>query len=114
MFIVNGITNSSLQSFNMTLPNGNTITMSIYFIQQQFGWFIKSLTYTTFQLSGTRITNSPNILHQYRNLIPFGLACYSKDDREPSHSQDFVSGASTLYILTAAEVAEYTAFLNGN
>lgn len=79
----------------------------------QYGWFITELLYPDFTLRGLRITNSPNMLYQWRNLIPFGLACFSAGNREPSLQDDFVSGASKLYILSEEEVAEYTEYLKG-
>lgn len=113
MYKVNQITDDPLQSQRLVLPDGTTIALTLYYIQQQLGWFFRSFSYGDFVISGMRITNSPNMLHQYRNLIPFGMACYSKNDREPTQIGDFSSGASVLYVLTAAEVAGYTAFLNG-
>lgn len=79
----------------------------------QLGWFITSLAYLSFELKGLRISNSPNMLYQFRNRIPFGLACFSMDKREPSLQSDFVSGASKLYVLTEAEVDAYTEYLSG-
>jgi hypothetical protein len=114
MYALSNITDDYAQTQNIVLPDGTQILMTVYFIQQQYGWFITSLAYEAFLLQGYRITNSPNMLHQYRNLIPFGLACYSANDREPSQLQDFSSGASQLFVLTPAEVQAYTDFLNGN
>lgn len=86
--------------------------MTIYFRPMQLGWFINSITYQTkFILRGMRITNSPNMLNQFRNKIPFGLGCFSAGNREPSQQKDFSSGASQLYILSAAEVAAYAEYL---
>ena len=74
-----------------------------------------NLTYTnaniTFTLNGLRITNSPNMLNQWKNILPFGLACFSTANREPSLQQDFASGNSVLYVLTQAEVTQYSEFL---
>lgn len=113
MLLIQQFTADPLQQQQLVLPGGSTVTIQIYFRSMQYGWFINSLVYKTFTLRGLRITNSPNMLHQFKNQIPFGLACYSTANREPSQLQDFSSGASQLYILTAAEVAEYAAFLNG-
>ena len=79
----------------------------------QYGWFITSLVYGSFTLNGIRISNSPNILNQFRNQIPFGLACYSTNNREPMLQYDFSSGASILYILDQAETQEYADILSG-
>lgn len=113
MYQIQNLTDDSRQSQSLVLPDGTSIDISIYFVPMQYGWFITSLTYGTFELDGIRICNSPNILYQWRNQIPFGLACISFDDREPSQQQDFITGASSLYILTQDEVSQYTEFLSG-
>lgn len=113
MLKIQQITEDSRQKQVLVLPDGNTVTLVIRFVPMQVGWFITSITYVDFVLNNVRIVNSPNILQQYRNQIPFGLACFSKENREPSLQQDFASGASTLYILTEAEVEEFTGFLSG-
>ncbi len=83
----------------------------MYFRPMQQGWFINEIAWNNFVCRGIRITNSPNILHQFKNQIPFGLACYSVANREPSLQEDFSSGASKLYILTEDEVAAYAEYL---
>lgn len=81
----------------------------------QYGWFINNLTYGTFVLNGLRITNNPNILYQWSNQIPFGLACLTRQLREPSQQEDFSSGVSKIYLLNEAEVQAYVEFLkNGS
>lgn len=113
MYIVQNITDNPLQQMNLVLPDGTTMFMQIYFRSLQQGWFINQITYGDFVLQGLRITVSPNMLNQFRNQIPFGLCCLSDGNREPSLIQDFSSGNSNLYILSAAEVEEYAAFLSG-
>jgi hypothetical protein len=113
MFRVTSLTNDPYQKQTWFLPNGESVTVFLYFRPQQFGWFIQELVYKDFVLKGTRITNSPNILFQYMNQIPFGLACYSKQNREPSLQNDFLSGATSLYILSEAECQEYLELVRG-
>ncbi len=111
MLLIQQVTSNPLQAQNLTLPNGSSLSLVLYFRPIQQGWFINNLTYGSFIINGMRITNSPNMLNQYRNQIPFGLACFSAFNREPSQQQDFSSGASKLYILTQAEVTAYAEFL---
>lgn len=113
MLLVQQVTSNPLQKQNLILPNGNTLELVIYFRPQQVGWFVNDLIYGEFVLHGLRITNSPNMLNQWRNLIPFGLGCFSTANREPSQAEDFSSGASKLYVLTEVEVTEYAEFLAG-
>ncbi len=112
MLRIQQVTSNPLQRQTLVLEDGTTLTLTLYFRPMQYGWFVERLEYGTFVLNGLRITNSPNMLIQFRNQIPFGLGCFSTANREPSQQQDFSSGASRLYILTQAEVADYMEFLS--
>lgn len=113
MFQIQRITSDARQKQTLLLPDGTQFDLNIYFVPMQYGWFITGLTYQSFVLKGLRISNSPNLLFQYKNKIPFGLACFSRASREPTQQDDFASGYSGLYILNSAEVAEYADFLRG-
>ena len=81
MFLIQQITNDPRQKQRLVLEDGTYLDIELYFVPMQYGWFVTSLTYGDFELTGLRITNSPNMLHQFKNKIPFGLACFSKNDR---------------------------------
>ncbi len=111
MLLIQRIASDALQKQTLVLEDGTALTLTLYFRPLQLGWFINELTYGSFTLQGMRVTNNPNMLNQWRSVLPFGLACYSTANREPSLQQDFSSGASKLYILTQAEVTEYADYL---
>lgn len=113
MYLIQQITNDSLQKQTFVLPDGSTFDLTIRFVPAQLGWFIDELVYGSFTLNSVRITNSPNMIQQFKNQVPFGLACFSTADREPSQQNDFSSAASLLYILTAEEVAIYSGYIRG-
>lgn len=114
MILINQVTADSLQQQTLILPDGTSFSLTINFVPMQLGWFITNLSYpaNNFILQGVRIVNSPNMLNQFQNQIPFGLACFTNQNREPSQQQDFSSGASQLFILTADEVTQYQELLN--
>ncbi len=114
MYQINQITEDAFQTQTLVTPEGYQILFSISFVEMQAGWFIRNFSYLSFTIDGMRITNSPNMLHQFHNQLPFGLACFSIADREPSLVGDFFNGNSKLFILTAAEVMAYEDFLGGN
>lgn len=114
MYIINQVTADPLQIQQITLPDGSLLTMTLYFVPMQYGWFITILTWGTFILNGLRVCNSPNMLYQFSNQLTFGLACFSTNNREPMLQQDFSSGNSILYILDNAEVQEYVTYINGS
>lgn len=111
MLLVQQVTADALQQQTLILPDGSSILLQLYFRPMQYGWFVNILSYKSFTLNGLRVTNSPNMLHQFKNKLPFGLACYSADNREPTQQNDFSSGASKLYVLTADEVLAYSEYL---
>lgn len=115
MFKIDGLSSYTYQKQRLILPNGDPIIFTIRYSPQQFGWFITELVYapTSFVLNGARITVSPNFMHQYRNLAPFGMACFTRDNQEPTQIEDFSSGYAQLYILSQDEVAEWAEVLNG-
>lgn len=111
MFLIQRVTSNPLQKQTLLLEDGTAVNIVIYFRPMQFGWFFNSISYQDFLVEGLRITNSPNMLNQFSNQIPFGIGCFSTANREPTQQADFSSGASKLYILNAAEVAEYSEYL---
>ncbi len=111
MNLIQRVTANPLQTQTLILDDGSAVVLTIYFRPMQLGWFINQITRGSFVLNGMRIVNSPNMLNQFRNKIPFGLACFSAGNREPQLQKDFSSGASKLYILTTAEVDEYAGYL---
>lgn len=111
MYLIQQFTSDPLQKQNLILPTGNQFGLTIYYRPLQYGWFINELSYGDFVLRGLRITNSPNMLNQFRNQIPFGIGCFTLANREPTQQDDFLSGASKLYILTEAECDAYAEFL---
>lgn len=107
------MTNDFLQDQKLILPDGSLVSIEIYFRPMQYGWFFNSITYGSWALNGFRIVNSPNMLHQFINQIPFGIACQTEGDREPQFQEDFAQNISSLYLLSQSEVFAFSDFLSG-
>lgn len=112
MLLINQVTDATTQRRNLVLEDGTSLDLEVQFVPLQGGWFINELSYLGFTLRGVRIGNNLNILNQYRNLLPFGLACVTDLEREPSLQGDFLSGEFKLFILTAEEVQQFSEFLS--
>ena len=113
MYLIQQITSDACQQQTLVLPDGSSLFMQMYFSPIQQSWLFQQLVWGTFTLNRYKIVNSPNLLNQWKNIIPFGIACYSTNNRDPGLQEDFSSGNSLLYILTAAEVLEVTTYLQG-
>ena len=110
---INGITTYPNQNLTLKLLDGTVLQMNLIYRETQNGWFFGGLNWNNGQWieNGRRVVTHPNMLRQYKNLIPFGLACFTVNNREPTQQQDFVApstsipSASSLFLLTASEVA---------
>lgn len=111
MLLIQSVTSDPYQQQSVTLGDGTFVTFTLRFVPLQQTWVFDQISWQTFVVNGLRCCNSPNLLYQWKNLLPFGLGCFSKSNRDPQLQEDFQSGASKLYILTEAEVLEYEDFL---
>lgn len=116
MFRIQQITDDANQRQTVVLPDGTAFVLTMYYSDTQQGWFITELTYapSNFTLNSLRITLNPNMLYQWKNVLPFGIGCFpTKTTREPTQQQDFSSELFQLFVLSSAEVDNYTDFLQG-
>lgn len=114
MFLIQRVTSNAYQKQNLILEDGSVVSITLYFRPMQKMWSFTNIIYQDFTLTELKISNSPNMLNQWANQLPFGIACFSDGNREPQLIDDFSSGASKLYILNQEEVAAYTEFLRGS
>lgn len=106
------VTSDPLQRQSVILPNGQALNLTVYYRPIQQGWFLNQVSYSSVLVLNTlRITNQVNMLRQWKNLVPFGIGCFSTGNREPTLVQDFSSGQSRLMLLDEAEVEFYEQLL---
>jgi hypothetical protein len=109
------ITNLSDEADQLTkvvLADGSVVTFELTYISAIERWAF-SVVHTTLTLNGSILCAGPNVLRDFRNIIPFGLGCYSTDGADPFYIEDFLSGRITLYVLDASEVAFFESAVFG-
>lgn len=112
MYLIQGISDAALQQQTLILPTGGAVVITLKYVPMQYGWFFTSIVYQDFTITNYRVCNSPNMLFQFRNLLPFGIACFATGDREPTQQEDFIDEYASLYVLSADDVIQYTRFLS--
>ena len=111
MQILDTISNDAKQKHTILLETDNTpVVIRLIYKPTQIGWFI-DVEYETknFAVHGLRVTTNLNILNQWRNIIPFGIACYCEDAQEPLSIEDFLVGRAKLAVLDEDEVQQIIA-----
>lgn len=103
MKTINEFTSEPKQKHVLTLEDGTVINITFEYRANQIGWFM-SLTYEGRAFNNRRIVTSPNMLRQFKNIIPFGLGCSTTDGGEPTFQEDFSSKRAIFYLLNADDV----------
>lgn len=114
MKLISNIGNENQQIMTVIRENGKDFDLSLFYSAQQTGWFM-SITDNALgkTINNLRIVTSDNLLHQWRNVLQYGIACIVENNDEPFFQDDFSSGRAELYVLTRAEVEAYTEVLSG-
>ena len=91
------------QKFTVVTEDNQSFELSLEYSDQQQCWFY-SITFGILSINGSRIVTGANILRNYKNVLPFGLAVTTDDLSEPFLIDDFSTGRVGFFVLTAAEV----------
>lgn len=112
MKLITLIGDENNQKMKIGIGDGTYFEMILIYKTQQIGWFA-SITYGAKTINNIRIVTSGNMLHQWKNIFPFGLAVTVEGDQEPTLLQDFKSGRAKIYVLTRDEVSNYSEVVSG-
>lgn len=111
MLEITGITTDYRQSLNITITNYGYAELVLQYKPNQYAWFF-DLTWQDFKTTNQQLTMAPNILRQYRKLIPFGLMCFNTAGLDPLVLESFKTDTK-IYLLESAEVLSLEAALYG-
>lgn len=106
---LDGIRATGTQRLTTFASNGDLVTIILNYQPTTRNWKM-DIEWISFELRGQRIYSSPNLLIQYQNIIPFGLAVITSGSGDPFLINDFSSRRSDMFILTPAEVEEVNDF----
>lgn len=105
MKLINSLTDAADQQVTIILDDGSILQLEFNFRAGVQRWFL-DVSHSLLTLKGFGLTQGPNILRQWRNLVPFGIAIQAVDLIDPIQNTDFQSGRVSCYILNAAEVQQ--------
>lgn len=103
MRIITEFTDNPKQTCTLVLENQETVAFNLYFYETQMSWYF-DFTYNDIISNGNKVVLGVNILRNFKNIIPFGLAFQANDGVEPFAIDDFTTGRVTVYLLSKADV----------
>ena len=110
MQLIQTLTNDVKQKHTIILPDNTSFILQLEYKEVVRGWFY-GITYQNYVLPNAidrRLITFFNILHQYKNILPFGIAVSTDDYSEPIFLNDFISGRVVIEVLTSDEVKTIT------
>lgn len=112
MTIIEGISDQPQQQITVPLLGGTSFLLTLSYSLQQGCWFYSINWNGNVVCNGQRLVTSPNVLRQYINTIPFGIACLTNGNIEPTGIEDLSDGTAQLILLQGADISlvEQTAF----
>lgn len=103
MKLLTGITDRPLQKSVITIDDGTAATITLTYRPNQQGWFF-DLEWEGRSFLGMRLVTFPNILRPFLKQIPFGLAVYTQDGKDPLQQDAFASGYASLLLLSPEDM----------
>ena len=104
MRLLNKITDKASQRYFLTGNPGQRIVMDLRFLSSQSLWSM-DLSWNGVSIKNIQVVASPNILRKFSNVIPFGIACVTKDGLDPYFIDDFSTKRASFYLLSEEDVA---------
>lgn len=101
---ITNLTNFADQVAQLQLPDGSTATMELIFNGATERWTM-NVSYGTFTATQIGVCCYPNMLRQWEEILPFGIAFTTADQTDPFDINDFVSGRVSVYLLNADDIA---------
>lgn len=110
--LISNLTSFADQTSLLRLSDGSVVTMELIYQGASERW-IMNLSYGTHVINGIGVCCLPNIIRQWRNVLPFGIACVTNDQTDPFDISDFANGRALLYLLTQEDVTEIESSIFG-
>jgi hypothetical protein len=90
MRLITGITNDAKQQFDAVIEGYDVATIYLEYKPNQQSWFM-DVTWGDFQTKNIKVVTSPNILRQFKNVLPFGVMITGVDAGDPLLLDDWLS-----------------------
>lgn len=106
------LSDDAKQHLSAILDGYSAVSIYVEYKPQQYGWFL-DLSWGSFSVNSLRLTTSPNILRQFKNILPFGIGVSGVGGAEPVNITDWSTGTCGFYILDSVDVANMEALIGG-
>lgn len=101
---ITNLSDEADQISKVVLADGSVVTFELLYRPAIERWML-NVSHPTITVNLMNLCAGANVLREWRNVIAFGLGCYTTDGADPFYIEDFSSGRVTLFVLNQDEVA---------
>lgn len=102
---IDNLTNFADQQSDLILDDGSVASLNMVYNASTERW-IANVFYNGKTYNGIGLCDHPNILRQWKNVLPFGLSVATSDQTDPFDINDFSSGRVGMFLLNSADVQQ--------
>lgn len=110
--LITNLTDFADQVTLLQLPDGTNATMELIYQGAAERWLM-NISYGSFVVNGINLCCYPNVLRQWRNIIPFGITCATTTQTDPFDINDFATGRVSLYLLDETDIVQVESIIIG-
>jgi hypothetical protein len=103
---ITALGNDVKQKFRMLFFTNETIEFFFEYRNTQSGWYW-GFTFRGRTIINMRLVLGANIIREFRNTLPFGIACTATDNEPPLDVNDFLNGRVSIYLIEGKDEIEY-------
>ena len=104
MNLIKSITDNANQIFSVSISGYSNAQITLNYKSNQNAWFM-SIVWGSFEINNMLISVGYNILRQFKNQIPFGIAINSTTGTDPLFVDSWLLGYNNFYVLDSTDVA---------
>jgi hypothetical protein len=109
--IITALTDDPKQIFYAVIAGYDVAKITLEWKPNQYGWFM-SLIWGTFSVNNIRLCNYPNVLYQWKKVLPFGVAITGVNGQDPLVFNAWTTN-NKFYLIDATDISEQEAIFNG-
>ena len=107
MKVITSLTQSPNQFHQLVLDNNETADFTLRYYPRMLSWYF-DISYGDKTINNVKVVLHPNILRQFRKVLPFGIVFYTDNGSpvEPFQITDFKTGRVRMAILNKEEILQ--------
>jgi len=100
---IDSLSDEPKQTTQIMLDDGSFVSLAVRYLPRPQVW-MADVSWGNFSLNNFVLRCHPNLLRQWRHVIPFGIAILAEGDLDPFMVDDFKVGRVGFFLLNSDDI----------